>query len=186
MKVLFNAQILPVGRSDKMDKEKNIDKSRLKLMGANHSDDYYTPDEAFDLLKRFIPENKVIFECAVGTGKLKNKMEREGFKVVCSNDFFNDFPQYDVLITNPPFSLKDQFLKEAYHRGKPFAFLLPITALEGIKRQEMYLKHGLQILFPKRRYNFAENKKSPWFYTAWFCWKIEGMNVLQFEDDYTK
>ena len=154
---------------------------KLKLMGKNHSDELYTPDEAFNLLKPYITKDKTIFECAVGSGKLKKKMESEGYDVVVSDNFFEDYLDYDILITNPPFSLKDKFLAEAYKRNKPFAILLPITALEGIKRQEMYKKNGIQILFPKRRIDF-NGKKSPWFYCAWFCWKLNLPNILNFNN----
>ena len=144
---------------------------KLKLMGKNHSDELYTPDEAFDLLKEYIPKDKTIFECAVGSGKLKDKMIKEGYNVVFTDNFFKEYPDYDILITNPPYSIKDRFLEEAYKRGKPFALLMPITALEGIKRQKLYKQHGIDILFPKKRTDF-NGKKAPWFYTAWFCWKI--------------
>ena len=144
---------------------------KLKLMGRNHSDELYTPDTALDILLPYLPKDKTLFECAVGTGKLKDKMERDGYEVVTSDDFFNEYPEYDILVTNPPFSLKDSFLEEAYKRGKPFAILLPITALEGLKRQRMYREHGIEILFPLRRTDF-NGKGSPWFYTAWFCWKL--------------
>ena len=144
---------------------------KLKLMGRNHSDELYTPDTALDILLPYLPKDKTVFECAVGTGKLKDKMERDGYEVVTSDDFFNEYPEYDILVTNPPFSLKDSFLEEAYKRGKPFAILLPITALEGLKRQRMYREHGIEILFPLRRTDF-NGKGSPWFYTAWFCWKL--------------
>jgi type I restriction-modification system DNA methylase subunit len=150
---------------------------KLKLMGKNHSDELYTPDAVFDLLSPYIPRDKIIFECAVGSGKLKSKMESLNYKVVSTNDFFNQYPEYDILITNPPFSLKDKFLEEAYKRGKPFALLLPITALEGIKRQALYKKYGIQILFPKRRTDF-NGKKAPWFYVAWFCWKLLPVDLL--------
>jgi len=140
-------------------------------MGKNHSDELYTPNEAFDLLRPYIPKDKVIFECAVGSGRLKDKMKKDGYSVVTSDNFFNEFPNYDILITNPPFSLKDKFLAEAYKRNKPFAILLPITALEGIKRQKLYKEFGIEILFPKKRTDF-NGKKAPWFYVAWFCWKL--------------
>jgi len=149
-------------------------------MGKNHSDELYTPEIAFDLLKKYIPKDKTIFECAVGTGKLAKQMTSNGYNVISSNDFFNEFPNYDILITNPPYSIKDKFLEEAYKRGKPFAILLPITALEGIKRQKMYKKYGIKILFPTKRIDF-NGKKSPWFYTAWFCWKIKLPKVLNFK-----
>ena len=153
---------------------------KLKLMGKNHSDELYTPKEAFDLLNSYLPKGKLIFECAVGSGKLRDYIIQDGKNsVVCSDNFFNDFPNYDILVTNPPFSLKDRFLEEAYKRNKPFAMLLPITALEGIKRQEMYKKNGIQILFPKRRTDF-NGKGSPWFYTAWFCWGLNLPETLNF------
>jgi hypothetical protein len=145
--------------------------NRLKLMGKNHSDELYTPDSVIDLLLPFISKEKTIFECAVGSGKLRDKMIKEGYSVISSDSFFTENPDYDILITNPPYSLKDKFLEEAYKRGKPFALLLPITALEGIKRQSLYKKYGIEILFPKRRTDF-NGKGSPWFYTAWFCWKL--------------
>lgn len=152
--------------------------SILTLMGKNHSDELYTPNNLFDLLSPYIKKEWVIFECAVGTGKLRDKMIDDGYNVITSNDFFtNENPDYDVLITNPPFSLKDKFLLKAYQLNKPFAMLLPITALEGIKRQFLYKKYGIQILFPKKRTDF-NGKKSPWFYTAWFCWKLLPQDLM--------
>ena len=156
-----------------------MNNTKLKLMGKNHSDELYTPEIAFDILKQYIPKDKVIFECAVGSGKLMRQMVSNKYEVVSSDDFFNDFPKYDILITNPPFSLKDKFLTEAYKRGKPFAILLPITSLEGLKRQELYKKNGIQILFPKKRIDF-NGKKAPWFYCAWFCWKLNLPDILNF------
>lgn len=144
---------------------------KLKLMGKNHSDELFTPEIAFDLLKQYISKDKIIFECAVGSGKLKRQIENNGYKVISSDNFFNEFYEYDILITNPPYSIKDKFIEEAYKRGKPFALLMPITALEGIKRQKLYKENGIQLLFPKKRIDF-NGKKSPWFYTAWFCWKL--------------
>ena len=144
---------------------------KLKLMGKNHSDELYTPNSVIDILLPYLPKDKIIFECAVGTGKLKDKLETEGYTVTTSDNFFEEYPDYDILVTNPPYSIKDKFLEEAYKRGKPFAMLLPITALEGIKRQSLYKEHGIEILFPKRRTDF-NGKGSPWFYTAWFCWKL--------------
>lgn len=47
-------------------------------------------------------------------------------------NFFEYEPQhYDLIITNPPYSFKDQFLKRAFELDKPFMMLLPITTLEG-------------------------------------------------------
>jgi len=152
--------------------------NRRNLMGKGHSDELFTPHEAFDWLEPYLPDG-IIFECAVGTGKLSEYMKSKGREVVVSDDFQNSKPYYDVIVTNPPFSKKDMFLEEAYKRGKPFAILLPITAIEGIRRQKLYLEHGVEILCLPRRIDFT-GKKAPWFYTSWFCWKLHLPRQLTF------
>lgn len=79
---------------------------------------------------------------------------------------------FDCIITNPPYSLKDDFLKKAYGYNKAFMFLLPITALEGVERNKMYRKYGLELIILDRRINYMKTKKSNWFNTSWFCYNV--------------
>ena len=148
--------------------------SKLKLMGKNHSDELYTPKIALESLLPYLNKNWVIWESAWGTGLLAKHLRKEGFKVVKSG-------KYDIEITNPPYSDKDGFLERAYERGKPFIFLMPITALEGIKRQKMYKQYGIQIIFPKKRIDF-NGKGRPWFYTCWFTYGFNLSKDLNFID----
>lgn len=79
-----------------------------------------------------------------------------------------------MIITNPPYSKKDQFLKRTFELNKPFMFLLPLTALEGIERGEMFDKNVIQLLIPNKRFNFKPEKQSgAWFQTSWF---VMGVN----------
>ena len=161
--------------------------TKLKLMGKNHSDELYTPEEAIKILLPYINKEWTIWECAWGKGDLANYLKKSGFKVIGNKDydFLGDRFQNNIgncIITNPPYSIKDKFLKRCYDLGLPFALLMPITALEGIKRQELYKKYGIQILFPKRRIDF-NGKKAPWFYTAWFCWGLNLPKDLMFVEE---
>ena len=53
-------------------------------------------------------------------------------------------------------------------------FLLPLTALEGIERGEMFDKNVIQLLIPNKRFNFKPEKQSgAWFQTSWF---VMGVN----------
>jgi len=152
--------------------------SKLKLMGKNHSDELYTPEYAFEYLAKYIPKDKKVLECSVGTGKLKKHIESKGIKTIGSTDFFNEKRKdYDIIISNPPYSKKDEFLEECYRIGKPFALLLPINAFEGKRRHKLYRKYGIQVLLPNKRIDF-NGKKSPWFYTAWFCWRILPRDIM--------
>lgn len=105
---------------------------------------------------------------------------RGGYKVVRSHidegqDFFTYEPEdYDVIISNPPFSLKDKVLKRLYELDKPFAILLPLNSLQGKSRYK-YFKQGIQLLSFDQRvgYHNLEHMDVPVegspFATAYFC-----------------
>ena len=87
-----------------------------------------------------------------------------GFNVIASHidmgeNFFFYEPEehYDIIISNPPFSQKDNVLKRLYELDKPYAMLLPIPALQGQARFP-YIKDGLQYLGFDKRINFYTNQ----------------------------
>src|SRR3990167_10448344 len=148
------------------------------------SDEFQTPKEALDPLLPYLKKGWVIWECAWGKGSLAEGLRGKGFKVtgILNTDFlFCNLTNVDCLITNPPYSKKYEFLKKAYELGKPFAFLLPITALEGKKRGELYRKYGIQLIIPNKRINFitpSGRGSGSWFQVAWFCYKLNLPNDL--------
>lgn len=152
-------------------------------------DELYTPDEAVEMIIKHIPKDvKTIWECtAINESKIVSILRKAGYNVITSHiedgkDFFYYEPeQYDMIITNPPYSKKDKFLKRAYELKKPFMFLLPLTSLEGIERGKMFNKNGIQVLIPNKRFNFKPEKKSgAWFQTSWFCLGCELSQDLNF------
>jgi len=154
-------------------------------------DECYTPENAIIPLIPFLKKEEMIWDCAFGTGMLANHFNKFGFNVVGIQDYnflkedSDKIAKFDIIITNPPYSVKDLFLERAFKIGKPFAFLLPLTTLEGIKRGNMFKDKNIQIIIPNRRINFAnpngrKNKSSCWFATAWFCWKLNLPEQLNF------
>lgn len=163
-------------------REKFVD----KFGGTNN--EVYTPEEAILPLIPYLKNFKLIWDCAYGGGRLAEHFNKYGFNVIGNTNY--NFLQnnsekigiFDVIITNPPYSEKDKFLKKAFEIGKPFAFLLPLTTLEGIKRGKMFKDNKIQIIIPNRRINFEipSGKKSAWFATAWFCYKLNLPEDLMF------
>jgi 23S rRNA G2445 N2-methylase RlmL len=147
-------------------------------------DEVFTPKEAIYPLLPFLPKGCTIWECAAGTGELARHFREEGFKVIEGEDFFSELFNSDVIVTNPPYSKKDAFLKRAYEIGRPFAFLLPLTALEGKTRGSLYRLFGIQLIIPNKRINFIvpSGKKSAWFQTAWFTTGLNLTKDLNFVD----
>ena len=145
------------------------------------NDELYTPKYAIRPLLKYLPKKAVIWECTdYGESNITSILCGGGYKVISTKkedfNFLLDKPafNFDMIITNPPYSLKDEFIKKCYEYNKPFALLLPITALEGIERGKMYRKNGIEVLVFDRRCNFIYNdsKKSNWFNTSWFCWNV--------------
>ena len=143
------------------------------------TDDYQTPPEALWPLLPYLNPDLTIWECACGKGNLVKELRQEGFAVIGTDkekDFLIWQPErFDCIVTNPPYSLKTEFLRRAYELGKPFAFLLPITGLEYRSRQSMFQRHGIELLLLNKRLRFErpDGKKSrPWFSSAWFCWRL--------------
>lgn len=151
-------------------------------------DNLYTQEEAIKFLCDNInmSEFKLIWECAGGTGNISRYLNKIGKDVVESDiDKGSDFMEVnyncDAIITNPPYSKKNQFLKRAFEIGKPFAMLLPLTTLESAVRNELFRDKNIQVLIPNKRFDFT-GKKNCWFATAWFCWKMDLPEQLNFRE----
>lgn len=153
---------------------------KLKIQSNGRPDNFQTPKEAIDILIPYLKKDWRIWECAWGKGNLFRFLKEEGFDVIGSDkeqDFLTSEIVCDCIITNPPYSIKDEFLERAYYLKKPFALLMPLTALEGKRRGSMYKEHGIQLIIPNKRINFetpSGKGSGSWFQTAWFCY---GLNL---------
>jgi len=161
-------------------------KPPLNTRGA---DDFQTPPIALSPLIPFLKKNWTIWECACGKGLLVDELKNRGFSVIGTDikngfDFLGWKPEkFDCVVTNPPYSLKEKFLERCYELDKPFALLLPLTTFEGKKRQKLFKRYGVQVIFLDRRINFkipSGQGSGSWFATAWFTWKLNLPSDLNF------
>lgn len=120
------------------------------------SDEYYTPIYAIKPILKYIPNNSIIWCPFDKEDSRFVKVFREaGFKVIAThidngeNFFYFQPEKYDVIISNPPFSIKDSILKRLAELNKPYAIILPIPTLQGEKRFE-YIKDCQALIFDKR------------------------------------
>ena len=141
----------------------------------------YTPYYAVDPIIKYIPHDwKVWCPFDKEWSAFYQEFMCGGYDVIKSHiddgkDFFEYEPDdYDVIISNPPFSIKDKILERLYELGKPFAILLPLNSLQG-KSRFKYFSQGIQILAFDERigYHNQDHMDSPVegspFATAYFC-----------------
>ena len=89
----------------------------LKKTGNNKaSDECYTPNEAVTPLLKYLDKDKVWYEATSGLSKnIVMCMRSNGYVCMESEgDFFNQQNVYDGVVTNPPYSIKDRFIKRCY------------------------------------------------------------------------
>ena len=144
-------------------------------------DEVYTPYYAVEPLTEFLPKDKVIW-CPFDEewSAYYRLLSEKGYTVVRSSlkegqDFFTYEPEkWDILVSNPPFSKKDNVLQRAFSFGKPFALLLPVNNIQGKRRYRIFRNRIQMLVFDGRvdyhtRKNMQETTKGNHFGSAYFC-----------------
>lgn len=153
----------------------------LTSSNTPEAQEMYTPYYCVDPIMEYIPKNKKIWTpFDKEWSSFYQSFLRGGYKVIRSHiddgqDFFTYEPdEYDIIVSNPPFSIKDKILQRLYELDKPFAILLPLNSLQGKSRYKFF-KNGIQLLAFDQRvgYHNQNNMVTPVegspFATAYFC-----------------
>lgn len=147
-----------------------LNKGYLTAKTDKESDEVFTPEYAVvpivkhlkDYQSRQWKENLIIW-CPFDTEEsyYVKLLRTNGFTVVAThidngeNFFYYEPEKYDVIVSNPPFSIKDDIIKRLYELNKPYAMLFPVPTLQGQKRFP-YMKDCQALIFDKR-INYFKN-----------------------------
>lgn len=154
-----------------------MNKPKLNYKPGN-KDNCYTPSYALAPIKPYIPAESIIWECACGSMHMAYELGKQ-WRVFATDkdslDFLSDPPAIhaDLIVTNPPFSLKYRFLARCYEIGKPFALLMPVDTLGAQAAQRLFDKHGVQVILMDKRIDYIMPNKGlngagAQFSSAWF------------------
>ena len=156
----------------------------LKSGTSIAGDERYTPYYAVMPLLEFMPppqpHYKIWCPFDENWSAFVQCLREAGYTVISSSlhdgqDFFYYEPsEWDVLISNPPFSKKDAVLERAYELGKPFALLLPANSIQGKSRFKIF-NNEIQMLCFDGRIGFHDEQhmdtpvEGCYFGSAYFC-----------------
>ena len=122
-------------------------------------DDYMTPKHAWENIKDFIPNDKIIWEAFYGDGESGKYLTELGFNTIHEEiDFFDDetIPDYDIIISNPPFSQSKAIMNRLAILDKPFILIMPSSKIYTSYFRENFKNKGLQIIIPRKRIHFTK------------------------------
>lgn len=144
-----------------------------------------TPAYAIDPLLPYLDRDWAIWEPAAGENNLVEALYDSGFKsdqvkvsdILTGQNFFEFSPKlWDCLVTNPPYSIKYQWLERCYQLGKPFALLVPVEILGAKTAQHLLKQYGFEMMLLNKRVDFKMPNKgwnsSAQFPVLWLCWQI--------------
>ncbi len=121
-------------------------------------DDYMTPKYAWENIAHLIPKDKIIYEPFYGDGNSGKYLEELGFNVIHEPiDFFTEAPKdWDLIVSNGPFSKSKEILKRLKEIDKPFILIMPSSKINTSYMRENYNNQGLQIIIPRKRIHFLK------------------------------
>lgn len=163
----------------------------LKKLYGNPTDEKYTPGYGVLPIIKYIPEGKIVW-CPFDTkhSEFVQKFKDAGFHVVYSHiyngqDFFNYEPsQWDILVSNPPFSRKVEVFERCLKLGKPFALLMSNYWLNNVAPCRLFQNTDLELLMFDKRIQFGKGKNVP-FNSSYFCHKILPKQIIFEQIDVT-
>jgi len=165
---------------------------------VNQVDVCQTPPHALEPLYPYLNKKWVVWESAHGPEQLIVKtLRNKGFLVFGTdlstgwNYFDDDIDEYDIQITNPPFSIKYEWMRLAFERGKRFALLVPYETTAAARFKTLFRKYNdkpwkIEKLSPERRIVYKMPNKgwnsNPQMPSCWITWGLEIHKTKQAEE----
>lgn len=137
-----------------------MNEAYLKSDKTSKGDETYTPFYGVEPIIKYLPKDSVIW-CPFDEewSAFPRRLREEGFDVVSSHiadgyDFFKfEPPVWSIIVSNPPYSIKDKVIRRCYELNKPFALLMPIPTIQGERRFKIW-GNDIQLLTFDKRINF--------------------------------
>lgn len=145
-----------------------------------HNDDQYnTTSDIWKMISHLIPKDKIIWEAFMLNNTSSQSVEilrSMGHCVIGHHtiDFFKE-DHGDIIISNPPYSIKKKIFQRLAVLDKPFILILPISTITK-KFVKVLERDKIQMIIPSNRMQFEKagvELSRCWFDTCYLCHKMD-------------
>lgn len=144
------------------------------------NDECYTPLYAVEPLLEFLPQFKdktIWLPFDEDDSEFVKCFRANGYKIINSHinsgqDFYLYEPEeWDLIISNPPFTNKREIFKRALSFNKPFCLLMSLTWLNDSAPMQLFKDVDLQLLFFEQRIQYKNQGQASKinFSSGYFC-----------------
>lgn len=154
------------------------------LYSSGKNDECYTYKYAVLPILEFIPKEAVVWcpfddEESEFVKQISKKNKVVHTHIHTGQDFFTYEPEnWDIIVSNPPFTNKRKYFERALSFNKPFALIMTNTWLSDSSSKTVFSNENkqLQLLMFDNRMNFRntdgrENNKIT-FSSSYFCYNL--------------
>ena len=138
-----------------------------KIQSKSNTDEYFTPESAILPILPYIPKDKIVW-CPFDEewSNYVKLLKSNGNQVIHSHisegkDFFSYEPSHwDLILSNPPFSRRDEIFERLVSFNKPFAVIMNSTGIFGSKKRfSLFKEIDVQIFVLKDRIQYFTSKE---------------------------
>jgi hypothetical protein len=163
--------------------------SQAVLYSTGSNDECYTPDYGVTPIIKYMPKSAVIW-CPFDTkdSEYVKQIRANGNKVIATHiingqDFYTYEPneEWDIIISNPPFTNKRGIFERALSFNKPFALLMSNTWLNDAAPKQLFMKKDLQLLMFDKRIKFLNNgivNNKITFSSSYYCYDLLPKQII--------
>ena len=164
-------------------------KSGEILYSKGNNDECYTPDYVVESILPYLDKNKTIW-CPFDRddSAFARVLKKSGFNVINTHiDYGQDFYEYepnenwDIMLSNPPFTNKRKIFERALSFGKPFGLLMSNTWLNDSAPKVLFAEKDLQLMMFRNRIKFLNNgvvNNKITFSTSYFCYNLLPKQII--------
>lgn len=159
---------------------------------TSSSDEYYSPQNVVNMIVPYILRGgykKIWCPFDMSDSNFVMTFKDKGLDVIYGHirtgqDFFNYAePQGDIVVSNPPFSKRDEIFKRLFEMQVPFALVMNFNGLfDSKKRADLFRQNGVEILVPRGRMKFIQEDRgylnSPNFQSVYVCNKLLSKQIV--------
>ena len=166
-----------------------------KLMYSDgKNDECYTPHYGVTPILKYIPKDAKVW-CPFDTKESEFVKQIGAQNLVISThistgqDFLTYTPDFDwdVIVSNPPFTNKRKYFERALAFEKPFALIMSNTWLNDRAPMQIFKDKDLQLLMFDKRMKFHSPDGRPndkiTFSSSYYCWNFLPKQIIMEELD---
>jgi len=163
--------------------------SKKLMYSEGNNDECYTPVYGVTPILKYIPKDAKVW-CPFDTKESEFVKQIGAQNLVISThistgqDFLTYTPDFDwdVIVSNPPFTNKRKFFERALSFNKPFALIMTNTWLNDSAPKQLFKDKDLQLLMFDKRMKFhspdGRSNDKITFSSSYYCWNFLPKQII--------